>query len=210
MALLLRRLAAPALALGLIVAIAVGCTSPQRRPAEPDDRVPRGGAGIADGTLPPGGDRCVAALIGRNGNPNVSGVSVGNVAYITAGHLPGTTPGMAPGDNVDQSSKLTSTHGAKEGNGPPNGLELLVDTVRQNCPHLAEIRLANDAETATEISSMAAEIAQGRSVADRISVIADWDAKTHIVGAGVGGSGSGGARNGQTGGGLPNAGGAGP
>jgi hypothetical protein len=86
----------------------------------------------------------------------------------------------------------------------------MVDTVRQNCPHLAHIRLANDQETALVISALAGEVAEGRSIAGRLGEIRDLDGRTHIVGAGVTGSGGGGGRGGQTGTGLPNAGGSGP
>lgn len=186
---------------------------PEARPhGDETGRIPRGGTRLADGTLPPGGDRCTAAVIGRNGNPNLTGIVVGNVAYIAAGKLPGTTPGLSPyhGDGQDTSNTMGATGGAQHGNGPPNGLNIMVDTVRQNCPQLAQIRLANDEATAQRISSVAGDVAAGRPIADRLGELANLDGQTHIVGAGVTGSGSGGARGGQSGAELPNAGGMGP
>lgn len=216
-----RPLAALALAF-LALSLTLGCVPPAPRPeGGPEERphgdemgrIPRGGTGLADGSLPPGGDRCTAAVIGRNGNPNLTGIVIGNVAYIAAGNLPGTNAtGMGPydGSGEDTSTTLTATGGAQEGNGPPNALNIMVDTVRQNCPQLAHIRIANDAATASRIASLASDVSQGRSIADRMGEVADLDRQTHIAGAGVTGSGSGGARGGQTGSGLPNAGGAGP
>lgn len=205
--------------LALVLALALaGCAAPHRAPdgtltekphGDARGRIPRGGSSLADGTLPPAGDRCTAALIGRNGNPNLTGIMVGNVAYIAAGRLPGTTPGLG-GYDQDKSSKLSSTAGAKEGNGPPNAQGIMVSVVRENCPHLAQIRMANDPDTASLIASLAGEVAAGRSVAERIGELAHLDTTTHIVGAGVTGSGSGGARGGQPGTGLPSAGGTGP
>lgn len=202
----------------VLVCVMAGCAAPHRRPdgtltdkphGDARGRIPRGGTNMADGTLPPGGDRCTAALIGRNGNPNVTGVMVGNVAYIAAGQLPGTVPGMGSFDQ-DKSSEFSSTAGAKKGNGPPNARAIMISVVRENCPHLAEIRMANDGPTASLIASLAGEVAAGRPLAARLREIADLDRNTHIVGAGVTGSGSGGARGGQPGTGMPSAGGTGP